>query len=216
MAQDFAAKKLSLRLSWLLHGKKLELRRSCLGKQRKGFVGLHGRKNCTLQKACGRLGFIGLPGTQNSLLCTEPYPNFFAAENGKQHIFAAIAALTNKMVSSHGTDPDFSGRLADEHAACALCGYRAGKTITTTHLAYQAPLQQNPVQYARQRVCGKNRDRFRLKKPFCLPCKSTNLNPKTDEALMLQQLQQQCLVFRAWFQQRKKCRQEPSYCFAKS
>ena len=67
-----------------------------------------------------RLGFIGLPGTQNSLLYTEPFPIFFAAEttHGKQDIFAAIAAtLTNKMVSSHGTDPDFSGRLADKHTA---------------------------------------------------------------------------------------------------
>ena len=39
-----------------------------------------------------RLGFIGLPGTQNSLLYTEPFPIFFAAEttHGKQDIFAQL------------------------------------------------------------------------------------------------------------------------------
>ena len=110
--------------------------------------GLHGRKNFTLQEACcdrnhawktadfsrnccilaafaayvfrRKLGFIRLPGTQNSLLHTELFQIFFAAEttHGKQYIFAAIAAtLTNKMVSSHGTDPDFSGRPVDEHTA---------------------------------------------------------------------------------------------------
>ena len=47
---------------------------------------------------------------------------------------------------------------------------------TATQCLHQALLQQNPVQYARRRVCGKNRDRFRLKKLFCLSCKSTNLN----------------------------------------
>ena len=31
---------------------------------------------------------------------------------------------------------------------------------------YQALLQQNPVQYARRPTCGKNRDRFRVKKPL--------------------------------------------------
>ena len=93
------------------------------------------------------------------------------------------------------------------------------ETITATHFAYQTLLQQNPVQYARRRVCGKNRDRFRLKKPFCLSCKPTNLNPNllqqtyAAEASMLQQLQQKCLVFRAWFQRRKKCRRVSSYCF---
>ena len=73
------------------------------------------------------------------------------------------------------------------------------ETITATHLAYQALLQQIPVQYARRRVSGKNRDRFRLKKPFCLSCKPTNLNPNllqqtyAAEASMLQQLQQNVL-----------------------
>ena len=50
----------------------------------------------------------------------EPFPIFFAAEttHGKQDIFAAIAAtLTNKMVPSNGTDPDFSRRPVDEHTA---------------------------------------------------------------------------------------------------
>ena len=59
-----------------------------------------------------------------------------------------------------------------------LVGQPAGKksgsvpceeTITATHLACQALLQQYPVQYARRRVCGKSRDRFRLKNHFvCL------------------------------------------------
>ena len=90
---------------------------------------------------------------------------------------------------------------------------------TVTQCVYQALLQQNPVQYARRRVCGKNRDRFRLKKPFCLSCEPTNLNPNilqqtyAAEASMLQQLQHKCFVFRAWFQRRKKCRQVSSYCF---
>ena len=46
------------------------------------------------------------------------------------------------------------------------------------------------AQYARRRVCRKNRDRFRVKKPFCLS--------------MLQQLRRKCPVFRAQFQQRKR------------
>ena len=83
-------------------------------------------RNCCILAAfaayvfCRKLGFIGLPGTQNSLLYTEPFPIFFAAEttHGKQDIFAAIAAtLTNKLVSSNGTDPGFSRRPVDEHIA---------------------------------------------------------------------------------------------------
>ena len=35
---------------------------------------------------------------------------------------------------------------------------------TVTQCVYQALLQQNPVQYARRPTCGKNRDRFRVKK----------------------------------------------------
>ena len=93
------------------------------------------------------------------------------------------------------------------------------ETITATHLAYQALLQQIPVQYARRRVSGKNRDRFRLKKPFCLSCKPTNLNPNllqqtyAAEASMLQQLQQNVLFSMRGFSGGKKCRQVSSYCF---
>ena len=144
----FAAKEFSLRLSWLLHGKKTGTLPLVFGKttgrdlsvymaEKISLYGKHAATNTTHGKTAyfshccilaafaayvfrRRLGFIGLPGTQNSLLYTEPFPIFFAAEttHGKQDIFAAIAAtLTNKMVSSHGTDPDFSGRLADKHTA---------------------------------------------------------------------------------------------------
>ena len=37
---------------------------------------------------------------------------------------------------------------------------------TATQCVCQALLQQNPVQYARRPTCGKNRDRFRVKKPL--------------------------------------------------
>ena len=67
---------------------------------------------------------------------------------------------------------------------------------TATQCVYQAPLQQNPVQYARRPTCGKNRDRFRVKKPLhhyshtlgisssftaksCAVCSSTGLREKS-------------------------------------
>ena len=96
------------------------------------------------------------------------------------------------------------------------------ETITATDLAYQALSQQNPVQYARRRVCGNHRDRFHLKKPLCLSCKPTNLNPNllqqtyAAEASMLQQLQQKCLVFRACFSGGRNADKSRLTAFAKS
>ena len=99
-----------------------------------------------------------------------------------------------------------SSFTAKSCAVCSSANLRAKsalvpceETNTATHLAYQTLLQQNPVQYARRRVWGKNRDRFRLKKT--LSCKPTHLNPNflqqtyAAEASMLQQLQQNMSCF---------------------
>ena len=100
----------------------------------------------------------------------NPCPLLFRDMRGQVPAFSARRNAYGKILCSM-----LVGHL-QEQSGSVPCE----KTITATHLAYQAPLQQNPVQYARQRVCGKNRDRFRLKKKFCLSCKPTNLNPKTD------------------------------------
>ena len=108
--------------------------------------------------------FIALYADKSLPRYARPSSCFFPHDSHTMRISSSFTAKSRAVCSS-----------ANLREKSGLVPYE--ETITATHLAYQALLQQSPVQYARRRVCGKNRDRFRLKKPFCSSCKPTNLNP---------------------------------------
>ena len=103
---------------------------------------------------------------------TDPFPFLFPNLHGQIPAFSRAHTIR---ISSSVTPK-----------SCAVC---SSANLRENRDRFRVK-KQNPVQYARRRICGKNRDRFHLKKPICLS--------------ILQQLRQKCPVFRAWFQQRKR------------
>ena len=141
-----------------------------------------------------------------SCMPTNPCPLLFPDMRGQLPGFSRATA-TQCVYDSH-TMRISSSFAAKFNAVCSSVNVRAtsgsvpceGNHHSHTMRISSFSTAKSCVPYAR-RVCGKNRVRFRVKKPSCLSCKPTNLrlNPNllqqtyATKAPMLRQLQQKCL-----------------------
>ena len=133
-------------------------------------------------KSCAVCSSANLREKSGSVPCEETITATRSAEKiDNRFVQAIFHCLVSRQILSHCGAPNLRGQVP------------AFSRVTATQCVYQALLQQNPVQYARRPTCGKNRDRFRVKKPLqphtwhiklftaksCAECSSTVLPKKS-------------------------------------